>query len=78
MKFTITDDKSAGAFEFTNEELEVIKKNNNKLIFESKNFHIISNGLLSIVANLSAISKKEDNTEIKGVPEIDPIDLSKK
>ena len=65
MKFTITEDKSAGAFEFTNEELEVIKNNDNKLIFESKNFHIISNGLLSIVANLSEITKKEDIKEIK-------------
>tara|TARA_R110000765_G_scaffold382058_1_gene473315 strand:- start:275 stop:517 length:243 start_codon:yes stop_codon:yes gene_type:complete len=74
MKFSVSKDNSECFISFSNEELEIIKKNDNKLIFDAEHLPHLRNNLLRFVHQLSVhrienkLSYKED--DIKAIDEI--------
>jgi hypothetical protein len=83
MKFQLNDDVTEGAIVFTDEELEIIKKNGNKFVFKRENVYTLTNGILGLIAHLQKAIKDEErkdpeNNKFVNDLEVLPVDLSKK
>tara|TARA_R100001129_G_C5120870_1_gene190057 strand:- start:242 stop:475 length:234 start_codon:yes stop_codon:yes gene_type:complete len=76
MKFYVKKDGSEAIMSFSDEEVEILKKNNNNFTLRRKDLPHFKNHLARIITDLADVIP--DKTQSYGHEEFKPLDISKK
>lgn len=78
MKFLINTKKGEAVLHFEDKDLEIIKKNNNTLIFDKVGLQHFKNHLAKILTEIVIASENDPQIQSFGGEDIIPQDISKK
>tara|TARA_R110000803_G_C11982509_1_gene320944 strand:+ start:2987 stop:3238 length:252 start_codon:yes stop_codon:yes gene_type:complete len=77
VKFLIKKDGNEVAMHFEEKDLDIIKKNNNMLIFDKKGIHYFKNNLMRMIVELCDLTEKDKPIQSIAGDSFEPQDLSK-